>query len=209
MTKFYERCYKIAAGLIRKIYRVDVEGAENIPETGGAILAPNHLSNRDVYVIAASIKRQVRYVAKASLFKVPLLGTLIKALGAIPIKRGVGDVGAIKMTIKLLKEGEMMGIYPQGTRYIGIDPRTTEPKSGIALIDYRTRVPIIPVCVWTKNFRMIPLRKVYIRIGKPIEYTDADFGGGKKEDLDRIANDVFGKITGMLDGVSEKGVLEK
>ena len=209
MTKFYQKCHKAVAGIIRKVYRVDIEGAENIPETGGVILAPNHLSNRDVYVIAASINRQVRYVAKASLFKIPFLGTLIRELGAIPIKRGVGDVGAIRMTIDLLKKGEMMGIYPQGTRHIGVDPRTTEPKSGIALIDYRTRVPIVPVCVWTKNYRMMPFRKVYIRVGKPIEYTDSDFGGGKKDDLDRIAKDVFGRITAMLDGVNDKGVLKK
>ena len=148
-------------------------------------------------------------MAKASLFKVPLLSSLIKALGAIPIKRGAGDVGAIKATIRLLKEGELMGIYPQGTRHIGVDPRTTEPKSGIALIDYRTRVPIVPVCIWTKNFRIIPFRKVYVRIGKPIYYTDEDFGKGTKEDFDRIAGLTFSSITSMLDGVSEKGGPEK
>ena len=199
MTKFYARAYKICAGIIRKIYKVDAKGAENIPETGGVILAPNHLSNRDVYIIAACLPRQVRYVAKASLFKIPLLSSLIRALGAIPIKRGAGDVGAIKATIKLLKEGEMMGIYPQGTRYIGVDPRTTEPKGGIGLVAYRTRAPIVPVCIWTKNFRIIPFRKVHIRIGKPIYYTDEDFGKASKEDFDRIARDTFDKITGMLE----------
>ncbi|MBQ7500896.1 MAG: 1-acyl-sn-glycerol-3-phosphate acyltransferase [Clostridia bacterium] len=199
MTDFYKRMYNRFARIIRRIYKVDVKGAENIPETGGVILAPNHLSNRDVYIIAASVSRQVRYVAKESLFRVPILSSLIRALGAIPIKRGAGDVGAIKATIKLLNEGEMMGIYPQGTRYIGVDPRTTEPKSGIGLIAYRTRVPIVPVCIWTKNFRIIPFRKVHIRIGEPIYYTDEDFGKGSKEDYERIAKDTFDKITGMLE----------
>ena len=114
MGKFYGAVYKVLSGLVRRLYRVEIIGAENEPERGPFIVCANHISNHDVVILAACLKHQVRYLAKAELFRIPLLSQLIKAFGAYPLKRGQGDVGALKKTIKLLEDGEVVAdVYVQ------------------------------------------------------------------------------------------------
>ena len=123
MSKFYRGIYKIFHRPVKAVYRLKVEGAENIPE-GGCILASNHTSVMDALVLSAAVGgRQIRYMAKSELFRVPLFGRLIRSLGAYPVDRGGADVRSIKTAISLIGDGEMLGIFPQGTRRSGVDPR--------------------------------------------------------------------------------------
>ena len=109
---FYRTMYKIFAAPVRWVYRLQAVGVENIPQRG-CILASNHTAFSDVLIISAAAKRQVRYMAKKELFKIPLLAQLITGLGAYPVNRGGADVGSIKRTIHMLEEGELIGIFPQ------------------------------------------------------------------------------------------------
>ena len=201
MNKFYSRIYKLLAGLVRRVYRIEIVGKENEPEEGPFLVCANHISNQDVVILAASLKHQVRFLAKAELFKVPLLGRLIRALGAYPVERGRGDVGAIKNTLKLIDEGEVVGIYPQGHRYSGMHPADTEVKGGIGLILTKKRIPVLPVAIQTKKFKVCMFfKKTKVIIGKPI-YVDApgEITGKKNDYYNEISAEVFTHICGLLD----------
>jgi 1-acyl-sn-glycerol-3-phosphate acyltransferase len=198
VTKFYAWIYKHFQPAVCWFYNIHVTGAENEPKSGGCIICANHISDSDVLVLGASLTRQLRFLAKIELFKVPILRRLIKALGAFPINRGGGDVAAIKTTLKLLAEGEVVGYYPQGTRRGGVDPRGTPIKHGIALVAARSKVPILPVCIQTKKYRIIPFRRIDVRIGKPIYTDELAITSNTPDEYKRVSEYIFGRITELI-----------
>ena len=106
-SRFYAVMRSIFARIMLGLFRVEIVDAENEPQdSGGFIVCSNHISAADPILIVASLRNQVHFVAKAELFHVPLLGLIIRAFGAYPIKRGAADVGAIKRTVELLRGGE-------------------------------------------------------------------------------------------------------
>jgi 1-acyl-sn-glycerol-3-phosphate acyltransferase len=197
--KFYTRIYKIFQPLVCRLYRISITGGENEPGEGPCIICANHLSNHDVIILAASVKRQVRFFAKAELFRVPLLRSLITALGAFPIKRGGGDVSAMKKTIDLLKNGEMIGFYPQGHRYPGIHPRDTTIQHGLGMLVWRTHATVLPVAINTAGFRLRMFKKTRVIIGKAISFEEMKMTSGTPDEYKRVTEAVFGKITEMID----------
>ena len=142
---FYQSVYRLLARPLRAVFRVQVTGIEKLPQERGCILCANHTGNLDVLVISAGLNRQVRYMAKKELFRIPLLGSLVAALGAYPVDRGGADVASIRKTLRLLEEGELVGIFPQGTRYSGVDPKTTKLKHGAGMIAYHAKCDVVPV----------------------------------------------------------------
>lgn len=202
-SKFYDTCYKISAKIIKLIWRIHPHGEENIPKSGAVMLAINHTAFSDVLVAADCSQRQVHYLAKAELFKIPLLGKLITRLGAVPIKRGKNDIAAIKTTISLLNEGKVVGIFPQGTRRKKVDPSKTPVKSGIGLIEYRTRACIVPVFIASKNYHTHAFGRNDVYFGKPLYPDDLPLGNGTSADFENIAKFVFSKVC-ELDPKSQK-----
>ena len=148
-------------------YRVQIIGKENIPKEGAAILCSNHVSELDMFFIGYRIKRLIRYMAKEELFKNPLSRVVIKNLGAFPVKRGKGDVGAIKTSLKLLSEGHIVGIFPEGTRKKIADKtnKKVKVKAGVALLAQKSQAPILPVLI-SGNYKVFS--KVKIIFGKPV-----------------------------------------
>lgn len=201
MNKFYSRIYKLFSGLVKRAYRIKVIGSENEPENGPFLVCANHISNQDVVILAASLKHQVRFLAKAELFRIPLFGRFIRALGAYPVERGKGDVGAIKNTLRLIDEGEVVGIYPQGHRYAGMHPADSEVKGGIGLILTKKQIPVLPVAIQTGKFRVRIFKKTKVVIGKPV-YLNAPLGeisGKRNEYYNGISEAVFERICGLID----------
>ncbi len=194
----YGKIYRLLSGAVKKIYRIRIDGAENEPEQGPFIVCSNHLSFQDVLILAASLHNQMHFLAKAELFKIPLLGRLIRALGAIPLERQRGDVGAIKKSISLLEEGKVVGIYPQGHRYPGVPPSETEPKSGVGLIALRTKATVLPVCIQTKKFKIRIFRRVYVTVGKPIGHEDLGVSETGRAEYDKAAHIIFDSICSMV-----------
>lgn len=190
---FYETIYKIFQPAVAWIYRVESVGWENVPE-GGVILAANHTSFSDVLVLSAASKRQLRYMAKKELFKIPLLSTLIKALGAYPVDRGGADVGSLKKTIAMVEEGEMVGIFPQGHRYGGQDPRTTEIKHGVGMIAYHTKAPVVPVFIDNARMKTAMFHRNTVIFGKPIRFEELGFEGGGRVEYMNAARIVFDRV---------------
>ena len=196
---FYQWIYKTFKPAVAALYRIESDGIENIPE-GGCILASNHTGFADVLVISAASNRQVRYMAKKELFKIPLLGPLIKALGAYPVDRGGGDVGSIKKTIALVEEGELVGIFPQGHRHSGVDPRGTEIKHGVGMVAYHTKACVLPVFIDSKKMHTAMFRKNHVTFGKPIPFEDLAFVSGGRNEYMNASRIIFDRVCAIKYG---------
>ncbi len=155
--------YKFARILVLLYYsifhRVKIKGRENIPKEGGVLLYANHPSTLDMVLIAAYTQRQVHYMAKVELFKNAFIGFFLKKLGAFPVSRGKGDIGSVKNVFKLLEEGRIVGIFPEGTRTPKKDP--AKRKAGAAMMALHSKAPILPVGVVYKKKLFSTLELVY------------------------------------------------
>ncbi len=147
---FYTSARRLLAGFFKRLYKIDASGAEKMPKDGPILVCPNHISLADVIIIGVDFERPIRFMAKAELFKTPIVRHVIKALGAFPVDRQHGDIGAIKKAQEILKDGEVLAMFPQGKRYKGDDPRNTQIKYGAAMIAKRTGSAVLPVCLQTK-----------------------------------------------------------
>ncbi len=197
---FYTWFYNTFEPLISQLYRIERVGLENIP-AGGAIIAANHTSFSDVIVISAAAKRQLRYMAKKELFKTPL-APLIKALGAYPVDRGGADVASLKRTIRLVEDGELVGIFPQGHRHPKEDPRGTEIKGGVGMIAYHSKAPIVPVMIENSRMKTGMFRKNRVTFGKPISYEELNFTSGGRMEYMSASRYIFNKICEIKYGPS-------
>ena len=194
--KFYKCLKKCLQGLIKFIFQIHVHGAENEPMNGGYLLVSNHISYIDVLACAVALKRQIRFMAKKELFKVPLLGGLIKALGAFPVDRKGNAVAPIRKSIALLESGEVVGMFPQGHRLMNrkFDTTKDEIKGGAAMTCCRAKVPVLPVFIATKNDRVVPFRRIDIYVGKPIAYEEFGFEKGGNDEYIRGIGMIFDRI---------------
>jgi 1-acyl-sn-glycerol-3-phosphate acyltransferase len=172
----------------------NVEGAENVPQKGGFILAPNHVSYMDPPVVGTACPRRVYFMAKVELFKVPILSQWMKGVGTIPLKHGAGDRGSFKKAVELLKNGECVCIFPEGMR---VPPgKVKEAEPGIAFLAKIADVPVVPAAIlgtqpwYRKFFGFIPwFHPLKVRFGKPIKF---DFE--KLFEKERDKNKVFQEI---------------
>ncbi len=170
-TTSFERFWHIVLrGPVRFLTRLRVHGEENIPKDTGCIVCANHIQLYDVFVLSATFPRDrmPKYLAKKELFRIPLLGRLLRAMGAIPLDRGGRDVRAIDTAVTVAKGGGFLTVFPQGTRQKGRNPAQTPIKSGAALIASRAGLPILPVCIAMKNQRYRLFRPVDVYIGRPL-----------------------------------------
>ena len=191
---FYMKAHRILAPMIRFFFRIHAEGLENIPAETPIIFCPNHIAAKDPVMIAAACRRQITFLGKKELFSVPLLGWLIKKLGAVKLDRSGSDISAIRASVDVLSKGGALAIFPQGHRYPGVHPATTETKNGAALIAYRSGADVVPVCIKLKNFKYRFLRKKVIIFGKPIKNSELMFENGGAEEYKNATDIIFAKI---------------
>ena len=201
---FYSSIYKLLARPIRGIFKIKVEGLENLPKDEGALVCANHTSLLDVIVLSAPLPRQVRYMAKKELFKIPVLSQLIRALGAFPVDRGGADVGAIRKTVSMIEAGELVGIFPQGTRHPKVDPRETEVKGGAAMIASRAKCTVVPAYIKTKGNKVRFFKRTVIIIGKPISYEELGLKDAKRSEYVAASKYIFDKICTLGEGYEWK-----
>lgn len=204
----YMRLYKVAARFIRFCLRIRIIGKENVPKEGGYVVCANHISLIDVFTLGASFPRQLHYLGKKELFRVPILAPIIRALGAIPLDRGGSDVGAIKTSIAVAKRGDLISVFPQGHRHKGKNPADTDIKNGVGLIAYRAGVGMIPVCIKIKRQKYCLFRRIEVIIGKPLSREELGFDKGGNEEYTNASRIVFGKICelgGYTPAADEKG----
>ncbi len=189
--------YRIARTIIYPIFKwllpVKFVGFEELDKSGGYILCANHTSMSDPCFISVKMKRQIYYMAKAEIFKVPLLKGVAVAAGAFAVERGSGDMSAIHHAEELIKEGHILGIFPEGTRHKTGAPR--KAKSGIAYIALHTKADILPVSIYREGKFSI-FKKTTVRCGKIVHYSDmVDEKASDRANLKSIANCVTEEIT--------------
>jgi 1-acyl-sn-glycerol-3-phosphate acyltransferase len=174
--------YVVLGPWLRLIFRPQVEGAENVPETGSAIIASNHLSFSDSIFMPLMVRRMVTFVAKAEYFTGKgLKGFLIRMFfvgaGTIPVDRSGGRAAqaAIDTGLRILREGRLFGIYPEGTR--SPDGRLHRGKTGVARLALESGAPVIPVAMLNADEiqppgKIIPrVKRVRIRFGRPLDFS--------------------------------------
>jgi 1-acyl-sn-glycerol-3-phosphate acyltransferase len=158
--------------LMRTLYRIEIRGAERVPATGAVILAANHESLADPWLLPLCTPRPVRYMAKAELWNIPLVGFILGKFGVFPVARGAGDRGAIGRAAELLEEGQVLGIFPQGTCLPFPDRHWYR---GAAKLAIATGATIVPTCLVGTERAMRPGKfkigfpRIRILVGEPIE----------------------------------------
>ena len=185
------------APIIRFFQRIKPIGLENIDTSKGYVICSNHIAAKDVIMIGAVYPHPIRFIAKKELFSIPVLGWLIKKLGAIKIDRSGNDVSAIKHSVNLAKAGHNIAIFPQGHRYPGVDPSTTPTKNGAGLIAYKSEADILPVFIRTKNNKYGLFRKIEIVFGKPIKNSEFNFTDGGALEYEAATNKIFSEILSL------------
>ena len=194
----YKTLRRVIAG---PLYRMTVTGAENVPSEGPVVLCSNHTAMMDVLALSASTPRQIRFMAKKELFSVPFVGKLVTACGAFPVDRAGMDVGALKKAIAILSEGEVMGIFPQGTRCPRVHPKETYDKlhGGIAMVAVRSKATIVPVCIETDDHKLKLFKKTRVRYGAPIPFEEYTAQGSGKDRYMDIAKLAFDRVVALYD----------
>lgn len=193
-NRFYFGLRRVVGPFIRFFSRVKVHGKENIPKEGGYLLCANHIAVRDVLLIYSTCHREIKFIAKKELFSVPIVGSAIKALGAVKLDRGGTDVAAMRKSVDLLNEGEIVAIFPQGHRYPAVDPGTTPIKSGAGMIAYRSGCDVIPVFIKTKGNKYGFFKKTELFYGAPIKNSSLGFTNGGKDEYNAATNMIFDEI---------------
>ncbi|WP_326779612.1 1-acyl-sn-glycerol-3-phosphate acyltransferase [Streptomyces longwoodensis] len=179
---YYLLKYVVLGPLLRLLFRPRIEGLEHVPETGAAIVAGNHLSFSDHFLMPAVLKRRITFLAKAEYFTGPgikgrLTAAFFRSAGQIPVDRSGKEAGqaAIREGLGVLGKGELLGVYPEGTR--SHDGRLYKGKVGVAVMALRAGVPVVP-CAMIGTFEAQPpgtvvprLRPVAIRFGEPLDFS--------------------------------------
>lgn len=138
--------WSVVSPMLHSYLRGRIYGAKQVPMTGPMIVVANHASYFDPPVLSSCLQRPVSFMAKESLFEVPVLAPAIRAYGAYPVKRGSADRSAIRAALKQLESGWAVGIFLEGVRTP--DGRISSPKLGAALIAAKAQVPLLPVSLW-------------------------------------------------------------
>ena len=200
--KTYTFFYNILSGLFMKLYRVEVINPENEPLDQHFIVACNHTGAADGIIICAAMKNQIRFMSKKELFKVPVVGAFLKAIGCYPVDRKSSDITALRTTINLLKDNDCVGIFPQGTRMPRIDPSTAKVKNGVGLIVARSGADVLPVCIKSKSGKTDLFKKNYLVIGKLIKSEEFDIENNKgSEGHQKIADKIYSEVCGLWSGL--------
>lgn len=173
----------------RIFYGLKVSGLENIPRTGGAVVACNHVSTWDPPIVGVAIDRKLEFMAKKELFEKPFLRAIMRGLRAFPVHREGQDIGAIKEALRRLAEGRMIGVFVQGTRNSG----DAAALDGASFLAQRAGVPLVPGAIWRDG------RSFHVSFGVPITPT-----GRTREDAKALTHDVMQRIGELIPATANR-----
>ncbi|MBY8878338.1 lysophospholipid acyltransferase family protein [Actinacidiphila acidipaludis] len=200
--------YVLLGPLLRLLFRPRIEGMENIPETGAAIVAGNHLSFSDHFLMPAILPRRITFLAKAEYFTGPglkgrLTAAFFRSVGQIPVDRSGGKAAqsAITAGLEVLEKGELLGIYPEGTR--SHDGRLYRGRTGVAVMALRAGVPVVP-CAMVGTFELQPpgrvvprIGRVAIRFGRPLDFSRFAGMDDRREAVRAVTDEIMYEILAM------------
>ena len=176
-TLFYRFSRVIVRSMYRIMFRIQVIGADQIPESGGVMLCSNHKSNWDPLTLGVGIERPIRFMAKSELFRIPVVNWVMARAGSVPGQARPRKQGCDQQSILMLQSGKLIGIFPEGARNRG---EVGAAKRGAAVMAIRTQAVIVPAAI-IGNYKLG--RKMKVVYGQPIRA--ADYGIGTRSGADR------------------------
>lgn len=200
MTKFYKVVRAIVLPFTKLLYPYTIINPEKMNVEGGFILAANHTSILDVFfLVLAFKKRMIRFMAKEELFKNPIVRWFVTNMGAFAVRRGKGDKESINTAINLIKDGQIMGIFPEGTR--SKDGKPLRAKSGVALISATCEADILPVHIipQTKSGRMKLFHRTYVVFGDLIKFEELGIVNKVPSEFKNASRFIMDKIVGITE----------
>ncbi|HSO56911.1 MAG TPA: lysophospholipid acyltransferase family protein [Paenisporosarcina sp.] len=187
--------YQFAKNLVwttlKPIYRFDIKGLEHFPKTGGVLVCSNHINALDPPVVGITAPRPVHFMAKEELFNLPILKPLLPKLNAFPVKRGLSDREALRKALSLLKSGDVMGLFPEGTR--SKDGKLGKGFTGAGFFALKGEADVVP-CAIIGPYK--PFKRLKVVYGKPIvmqPYRD------RKASADEVTLVIMDEIQKLLD----------
>lgn len=182
----------LVAAFLKIFFRIRIVGEENLPMEGGCVVCANHSSNWDPIFLIGALKRRIYFMGKDELFHVIVLGTILRSIGIIPVKRNASDIGAVRTAIKTLNDGKALGIFPSGTRVK--EGEKVEVKSGVAFIAIKAGASVIPIYIDSKYHLF---GKVTIYIGKGEDMSVYGKAKLSSEELSKISAGLFDSISSL------------
>lgn len=191
--------YRIGRALFRFIFtvffRMRAIGMENVPSQGAVVLCGNHTSFLDPPFLGSPLRRKVHFMAKAELFDIPVLGSIISKVGAFPVKRGGVSRESIRLAVQLLRDGNMLGVFPEGSR----SNAGGMGKKGAASLALKSGAAVVPVAI-VGTYSLF--RRMTIVYGTPLDMSA--YEGGSSEDLEQATEAIMKEIR-RLHTVTSKG----
>jgi len=193
--------YIIIRGFLRFIFfflGLKSEGVNNLPPSGPVIIAANHVSNWDPVVVALVLNRPIYFMGKSQLFKYKILDILFTNLHSFPVKKGIPDRKAIRQALKVLEDGQVLGIFPEGAR--NKTGEEMKAQSGVALIALKSGAPIVPVaCLGTRCILPWGWRKpLLVRVGDPFRLDENGEQKANSANMEKLSNDIMNNINQLL-----------
>ena len=198
----YRWGHRLTSLFCKTVGHLEAQGVEHIPREGGVLLLSNHVSFLDPVIVGSAASREIHYMARSNAFDIPGLGRLIAAYNAYPVNRGAPDLGALRKTISLLKNGNAVLIFPEGTR--SVDGTLGKARDGVCFIAHRAGVPTIPVFhrgaerVLPRNSKRLRRSKLTVTFGEPLELTTDGFET-RREMYQQMGNQIMDAIADLRD----------
>lgn len=206
--------YKLARAVLlpwlKGAFKSHIEGSHHLPAEGPAIVAVNHVSLFDPLIVAYAVDqvgRRPRFFAKASLFKLPFVGWILRSAGQIPVHRGTRQaVASLEEAIAAIEAGQLVVIFPEGTVPLDENITPLEPKTGMARLALATGAPVIPCATWGGQwiwgyhvgFRPGFGKDVWVRFGTPMSFSELSGRRDDPEAWDRVGRSVMDELSAML-----------
>ena len=195
-TPLYSFVATLSWPVLRGLYRLETTGLENLPPDGGFVLAGNHTSSFDPWPLGLPLwpTRQLHFMGKVELFN-PVLGPMLRAGGAFPVRRGEGDIEAIEAAVRICKEGGIVAMFPEGTRQVkGLRKKFEHrPRTGSARIALAAQVPLVPAAIKGTD-KLARFAKLRVAYGEPVPLDDLEGMAprdAQQEGTDRLMERIY------------------
>lgn len=195
---FYFFLLRFFTPLCRLIFWVRYYGVKNIPKSGRVIVCSNHKSVFDAFLLAIPFRRQIRYMAKTELFTDhgKAASNLLYHLGAFPVKRNTADLRSLRTAERILNDGGIVGIFPQGGCVFDNSPFC--PKAGAALLAARAEASVLPVAICCKGL-LRPFKRIAVCFGQVIPFNESSIRGRSASGMRQYSEKIAERINSMLE----------
>ena len=208
----YRWGHRLTSMFCKTVGRLEAEGVHHIPREGGVLFVSNHVSFLDPVIVGSAASREIHFMARSNAFDIPGLGKLIALYNAYPVNRGKPDLGALRKTISLLKAGNAVLMFPEGTR--SVDGTLGKAHDGACFIADRAGVPTIPVFhsgaeqILPRNSKRLRRAKLNVIFGEPLELITGEFET-RREKYQQMGNQMMSAIANLRDKMSNASDLPK